>query len=313
MLGISPKRMERIMDDAQQKIGAFVATITDDSWCDAHESLMRAYALRILDEQGDRYTLAKTHLDECSACRRFVLGLRNISAVIPPVALPLELAGAHAATLAHLNAIIRHAWRHKINLIGSHVVSTKSGAAAGAGAGVGVGGGAGVGSAVVGSGVGAKAIVLCVAFCLAGGAAIVGAGGKAGIHRTSVRTHRRVLRAYHRAPLQPESLLSAKAADLREQAAASRTINQTSGRPRAASRDHRSGPARQLIATRPGTRRTSSSTAGTPAEFGFESTTASPSASTTAPASPPAKQASVARSRPSSQSAGSGEFGFEGQ
>jgi hypothetical protein len=55
----------------KQKIGAFMATIAD-GWCDAHESLMRAYALRVLAEHGDRYKLAKTHLAECPVCRRFV-------------------------------------------------------------------------------------------------------------------------------------------------------------------------------------------------------------------------------------------------
>jgi predicted DNA-binding protein (UPF0251 family) len=79
-LGESPDRMERIMDAAQCKLRSVTAAISNGEWCDAHESLMRAYALRVLAEHGDRYKLAKTHLTDCSACRRLVNELRRNAA-----------------------------------------------------------------------------------------------------------------------------------------------------------------------------------------------------------------------------------------
>jgi DNA-directed RNA polymerase specialized sigma24 family protein len=239
MLGISPKRMERIMDDAQRKIGAFEATITEHAWCASHESLMRAYAVRVLNEQGDRYKLARAHLGECPACRRFVLFLRHVAVVVPPVALPLKLAGPPAATLAHLNRAIHHAWRHKINLIGSHVASTKSGAGAGAG----LGGGAGVGSTLVGSGIGAKTLAFCVAVCLAGGAVVVGVGGH---HAPS---HRKAQVAAHHgsAPSAARLLTAQPAAPARCSPAAPNL--------------HRAARTRQLTAARPAPQRTSAASA----------------------------------------------------
>jgi DNA-directed RNA polymerase specialized sigma24 family protein len=79
-LGESPDRMERIMDAAQCKLRSVTAAISNGEWCDAHESLMRAYARRVLAEHGDRYKLAKTHLADCPACRRFVNELRGNTA-----------------------------------------------------------------------------------------------------------------------------------------------------------------------------------------------------------------------------------------
>jgi DNA-directed RNA polymerase specialized sigma24 family protein len=301
MLGIAPKRMERIMDDAQRKITAFAPSITDGAWCDDHESLMRAYARRVLDPDGERYKFAKAHLAACPRCRRFVLGLRDVA----PALTPLPLAGLHAGLLVHPVRIIRRALRHIIDIVRSPVASGKGGAAAGAG----VGGGAsvGVGSTLVGSGVGVKFAALCAAFCLVGGAAIVGVDGKGGpTHTRNNETRRRsVMTARRSAPSKPEALLTGNSAAL--QAAglqASRSRLATSGR----QRGHR-----RLIASRPAPRRTSSATVGSPQEFGFEGSAGSTPRSTSAQSPPPAKQASVARQRPSSHSTSSTtEFGFEG-
>lgn len=303
MLGISPKRMERIMDDAQRKISAFAPSITDGAWCKDHESVMRAYARRILDPDGERYKFAKGHLAACPGCRHFVLGLRDVA----PALAPVPLAGLHAGLLVHPVRIIRRAWRHIIGLVRSPVASSKGGAAAGAG--VGVGGGAGVGSAVVGSGIGAKTIALCVAFCLAGGVAIVRVDGNGGpVHKTSIETRRGSAIAAHRnAQSKPETLMTGNSAALQAtRLAASRT-----SRSRPATSSSQRGH-RRLIASRPAPRLTSPATAASQQEFGWERKASSAPASTPAQ-SPPAKQASVATQRPSSHSTGStAEFGFEG-
>ena len=46
---------------------------------------MRAFAYGILDPQGERYRLALLHRSECPACRAYVLSLRGLAAVLPPV------------------------------------------------------------------------------------------------------------------------------------------------------------------------------------------------------------------------------------
>ena len=54
-------------------------------WCAEQASLMRALAYGILDPRGERYQHALSHQRECSACRAYVLSLRGLSAVLPPL------------------------------------------------------------------------------------------------------------------------------------------------------------------------------------------------------------------------------------
>jgi DNA-directed RNA polymerase specialized sigma24 family protein len=104
LMGIKPRRMEKIMDGVSKKVGAFVGDIQRDEWCDARHSMIKAYALGLLDPEGERYRLAAEHLDSCSACRRDVLRMRGIAALTPPA--PLLLAalagtGGSAAGAGH--------------------------------------------------------------------------------------------------------------------------------------------------------------------------------------------------------------------
>ena len=99
LIGVAPKRMEKIMDAVSRKIAPVIGEIRAGEWCEEHHSLVKAYALGLLDEDGDRYALARDHLADCSSCRRSVLRLRGIAAVAPPVPLLLgavALAGAGA-------------------------------------------------------------------------------------------------------------------------------------------------------------------------------------------------------------------------
>jgi DNA-directed RNA polymerase specialized sigma24 family protein len=120
-LGVTPKRMDKIMDGVSGRLRELVGEIKSGDRCAGHASLMRAYAIGLLDEGGERHRLARDHLDDCSACRRRVLTLRGIAAVAPPVPvvlLALEggvagVTGASAApggaadTLSH--AVAQHA------------------------------------------------------------------------------------------------------------------------------------------------------------------------------------------------------------
>jgi DNA-directed RNA polymerase specialized sigma24 family protein len=97
-MGIKPRRMEKIMDGVSKKVGAFVGDIERDEWCDARHSMIKAYALGLLDPEGERYALAQEHLESCPRCRRDVLRMRGIAALGPPPALLFLAAGAAGAT-----------------------------------------------------------------------------------------------------------------------------------------------------------------------------------------------------------------------
>jgi DNA-directed RNA polymerase specialized sigma24 family protein len=106
-MGLKPRRMEKLMDGVSKKVGAFVGDIERDEFCDARRSLIKAYALGVLDPEGERHRLAADHLSDCSACRRDVLRMRGIAALTPPA--PMLLA-ALAATGA--GGVSGHALLH---------------------------------------------------------------------------------------------------------------------------------------------------------------------------------------------------------
>ena len=133
-MGLSETRMRKLMEGSGKglgvaaKVGELLETIRDGGWCEQQSSLMRGLAFGILDPGGERYRLARLHRQECPACRAYVLSLRGLASVLPPVGLPMGLG-----------------------------VGALAGAGAGAGAGVGGGAGAGGGAAAVGAGAGGGA------------------------------------------------------------------------------------------------------------------------------------------------------------
>lgn len=76
----TPKRMERIMDDAQVKLRSHVAAIKDGRWCARYESRLRAMAAGLLDEEGERHRTAVRHLHACPMCRAELRRLREHAA-----------------------------------------------------------------------------------------------------------------------------------------------------------------------------------------------------------------------------------------
>jgi DNA-directed RNA polymerase specialized sigma24 family protein len=129
LLDVEPRRMEKIMDAVSKKVGVFVRDIEAGEWCQSRRSLLNAYALGVLDRDGERYQLANEHLDECPACRKYVSGVRGLSALLPPVLLPLKIAGSTgaASTLAGLHSLFGGG--------GGHAAAAASGAAAAKGGG----------------------------------------------------------------------------------------------------------------------------------------------------------------------------------
>jgi DNA-directed RNA polymerase specialized sigma24 family protein len=159
-LGVTPRRMEKLMDRATRRINAVIGVVRPGELCESFDSMVRAFAVGMLDEDGERYALARDHLADCSACRRKVLLLRGLGAVTPPLpALLALLAGAGAAGAGAKAGLV-----------------AKGGAAKGIGAklgakGAGLSGKAGV---VGGSVAAAAAVAAAVAVAVTSG----GGGGK---------------------------------------------------------------------------------------------------------------------------------------
>ncbi|HEV3321006.1 MAG TPA: sigma-70 family RNA polymerase sigma factor [Solirubrobacteraceae bacterium] len=103
-MGISEARMTKLMEGrgpgsqgVAGKVGQLLEAISGGEWCEQQGSLMRGFAFGILDPRGERYRLARLHQRECPACRAYVLSLRGLAAVLPPLPLPwgLGFGGPH--------------------------------------------------------------------------------------------------------------------------------------------------------------------------------------------------------------------------
>jgi DNA-directed RNA polymerase specialized sigma24 family protein len=156
IMGIEINRLDKIMVAANKKLGDLLEAINRGDWCEDQRSLIKAYALGLHEEGGERHALAVAHVTECQACAAYVRSLRGLAIAMPA---PVVLSGAAAAGGGIL-----------AGLSGLFGGGTSSGAAAG-GVGAAAGGG---GSATLLSGLGAKTAALCAsAVCAAGGAAVV--------------------------------------------------------------------------------------------------------------------------------------------
>ena len=178
LLGIKDEaRMQKLMDGATKKIGAIVASISargcgDDEWA----RLLRAYALGTLTEADRDYRPAKEHIEDCTACHRYVMGLRGLAAIVPPVGLPfMPLGGHEAGILAHLE--------HLFNGHGSASATASSALQSTATAGS--AGAAGGGASLVSSLGGAKGLAVVLAVAATAGAAAI--HGSRSHHRLPAR------------------------------------------------------------------------------------------------------------------------------
>ncbi|MFA4927282.1 MAG: sigma-70 family RNA polymerase sigma factor, partial [Patulibacter sp.] len=99
IIGVSSARMEKLMDKVSKVVRSLTAEIESGAWCESQKSLMTAYAVNVLDPEGERYKLATVHLKECSGCRAYVRRLRGIAGVVPPIMLPFGLLGVPAAAV----------------------------------------------------------------------------------------------------------------------------------------------------------------------------------------------------------------------
>ncbi len=186
-MGISEARMTKLMEGrgagspgVAGKVGELLEAIRGGQWCEQQGSLMRGFAFGILDPRGERYRLARLHQRECPACRAYVLSLRGLAAVLPPLPLPWGLGFGRPPT-PHTPSSPTH---------------TTAGAKAGAGTGAGAitasgaagAGGAAGGGWLLGGSVGAKLAVGCVLALSVGCVALTVAPHHAGAsHRSPAR------------------------------------------------------------------------------------------------------------------------------
>ena len=154
IMGIDIKRLDKIMVAANKKLGGLLEAINRGDWCQEHRSLIKAYALGLHEEGGERHELAVAHVMECQACAAYVRSLRGLAVVVPAPALLTSAVGTGGGILGGLSGLLNGG----------------SGAATVGGAGAAAGGG----GATLLTGIGAKTAALCVsAVCAAGGAVIV--------------------------------------------------------------------------------------------------------------------------------------------
>jgi DNA-directed RNA polymerase specialized sigma24 family protein len=181
-MGIGEARMTKLMEGrgpgrpgVAGKVGVLLEAINGGEWCEQQGSLMRGFAFGILDPRGERYRLARLHQRECPACRAYVLSLRGLAAVLPPLPLPwgLGFGGPHHTAPNPTSSTRSPSTRSSSPRTPSARTSpTHAGAGAKAGAGTGAGaitasgaagaGGAAGGGWLLGGSVGAKLAVGCV-------------------------------------------------------------------------------------------------------------------------------------------------------
>lgn len=164
IIGVSPSRMEKLMDKVSKVVRSLTSEIEAGAWCESQKSLMTAYAVNVLDPEGERYKLAVVHLNDCSGCRAYVRRLRGIAGVVPPIMLPFGLLGVPAAAVVGQAAS------------GGAVSGSASGSATGAAgsAGGSSGGAGGISSPpksvlIAGAGVAVVVAVAIAALALGGG------------------------------------------------------------------------------------------------------------------------------------------------
>ena len=191
-MGISEARMTKLMEGrgpgspgVAGKVGELLEAIRGGQWCEQQGSLMRGFAFGILDPRGERYRLARLHQRECPACRAYVLSLRGLAAVLPPLPLPwgLGFGGPHHTAPTRTPSA---------RTSPTHAAGAKAGAGTGAGAitasGAAGAGGAAGGGWLLGGSVGAKLAVGCVLALSVGCVALTVAPHHAGAsHRSHAR------------------------------------------------------------------------------------------------------------------------------
>ena len=105
MMGIDIKRLDKIMVAANKKLGGLLEAINRGDWCQEQRSLIKAYALGLHEEGGERHELAVAHVMECQACAAYVRSLRGLAVVVPAPALLASAVGTGGGILGGLSGL----------------------------------------------------------------------------------------------------------------------------------------------------------------------------------------------------------------
>ena len=326
LLGVEPKRMDKIMDGVSKKVGEFVRAIEAGRWCQERGSLMRAYAFGVLAEEGERRRLAGDHLASCSPCRSYVRSLRGLSAALPPVALPVGAAGGGgaASVLDQLRELLDGAGGPLLRLVEEspeRALGTGAGAAAVAGGGAAAGTGAGAAAGGVAAGTGAGAWRRRGGWT---GAAVGGPGRSSSPSWWRWRSPEAARRRWcattaHRGTTPPSPApFNARSSSRRARPGPARRARWPSGAPwrsgrRSSARRRRSAPSPSATGRRTRTITIARAQPSTSAPTVTTRATTAPATTppaTTAPADPPATTP-AATSAPAASPPAPTEFGFE--
>jgi DNA-directed RNA polymerase specialized sigma24 family protein len=103
ILGVEEAAFQKVMDSATKKLAAVTAGIQargcgGDEWSRA----LRAFALGLTRTDSPDYRRIAQHLTECASCERYVMGLRGLAVVLPPIGLPLGPLGSLLADIQRL-------------------------------------------------------------------------------------------------------------------------------------------------------------------------------------------------------------------
>ena len=105
IMGIDIKRLDKIMVAANKKLGGLLEAINRGEWCQDQRSLIKAYALGLHEEGGERHELAVAHVMECQACAAYVRSLRGLAVVVPAPALLASAVGAGGGIVGGLSGL----------------------------------------------------------------------------------------------------------------------------------------------------------------------------------------------------------------
>ncbi len=102
-LGLTDRALKKVMDSANKKLSGVVKTMQargcgDDEWARA----VRAFALGITDPDSPDYERIAHHIDDCQPCKQYVLCLRGLTVIFPPI---LPLLGHPEVLLAELRKL----------------------------------------------------------------------------------------------------------------------------------------------------------------------------------------------------------------
>lgn len=130
LLNMPEPALKKVMDGAMKKIGGIVTSLSargcgDEEWA----GLMRSYAFATIEDDRE-FKRAEEHVEQCASCRRYVMGLRGLAAVVPPVGPVIALAGHGAGIFGFLHRLLAGTSRGAVLETGTRATAAAGGGGA---------------------------------------------------------------------------------------------------------------------------------------------------------------------------------------